>query len=131
MDLETLTNCEKTEMIVYGKTPLMNSNYCLLGKTNKCYTSCAHSCNSSNSPLYLKDRLGFLFRVIPDNIDTVTTIYNSKITSIEHKDICVHCVRIDILDENIDEINHIIDIVKSGNKLEGNIFTNGNFNKDI
>jgi len=108
----------------------MNSNYCLLGKTNKCYSSCEHVCNNNNK-LYLKDRLGFLFRIIPDNIDTVTTIYNSKITSIEHKDVPVSSVRIDILDENIDEINHIISIVKTGQKLEGNDFTNGNFNKEI
>ena len=110
----------------------MNSNYCLLGKANKCYSSCEHLCSNSNDKkFYLKDRLGFLFRIIPDNIDTVTTIYNSKITSIEHKDINIDSIRIDILDENIDEINHIIDVAKSGHKLEGNIFTNGNFNKDI
>ena len=109
----------------------MNSNYCLLGKTNKCYTSCQHLCNTKNKKFYLKDRLGFLFRLIPDNIDTVTTIYNSKITSIENKDISINSVRIDILDENIDQINHIIDVVKNGQKLEGSDFTNGNFSKDV
>lgn len=131
-DLQKVASTKKSELIVYGRTPLMNSNYCLLGKTNKCYNSCEHLCvSSSNKEFYLKDRLGFLFRVIPDNIDTVTTIYNSKITSIEHKDINVDSVRIDILDENINEINHIIDVVKTGYKLEGNTFTNGNFNKEI
>ena len=68
---------------------------------------------------------------LPDNIDTVTTIYNSKITSIEHKDIFVDSVRIDILDESIPEINYIINTVKTGQKLEGKDFTNGNFNKEI
>ena len=124
-DLLTLKNINKTELIVYGRTPLMNSNYCLLGKTNKCYTSCEHLCNKGfENKYYLKDRLGFLFRIIPDNIDTVTTIYNSKITSIEHKDITIGSVRIDILDENINEINHIVKTVKTGKKLEGNNFTN-------
>ncbi len=126
-----ISNSPKTELIVYGRTPLMNSNYCLLGKSNKCYTSCKHLCNSTSSKFFLKDRLGFLFRVIPDNIDTVTTIYNSKITSIEHKDIWVDSVRIDALDESIDELNFIIDTVKSGKKLEGSDYTNGNFNRDI
>lgn len=99
----------QTEVIVYGRIPLMNSNYCLLGKTNKCYTSCEHLCNTSLlNKFYLKDRLGFLFRVIPDNIDTVTTIYNNKLTSIDHSDICVDSVRIDILDESLDEINNIV-----------------------
>ena len=132
-DLQNLVShntSKKIELIVYGRTPLMNSNYCLLGKSNKCYTSCKHLCNTS-SKFYLKDRLGFLFRVIPDNIDTVTTVYNSKITSIECKDICVDSVRIDVLDESIDELNYIINTVKTGNKLEGKDYTNGNFNREI
>jgi len=128
LNLATTTNCE---LIVYGRTPLMNSNYCLLGKTNKCYSSCKHLCKTDNNRYFLKDRLGFLFRVIPDNIDTVTTIYNSKITSIEHKDISIPSIRIDILDESIEEINHIIDVVQSGEKIEGTDFTNGNFNREI
>lgn len=132
IDLQRFASNKKTELIVYGKTPLMNSNYCLLGKTNKCYNSCKHLCiQNPDQKFYLKDRVGFLFRILPDNIDTVTTIYNSKITSIEHKDVLVSSVRIDILDETIDDINNIINIVKAGKKLEGNNFTNGNFNKDI
>lgn len=95
------------ELIVYGRIPLMNSNYCLLGKTNKCYPSCTHQCNSSNK-FYLKDRLGFLFRIIPDNVETVTTIYNNRFTSIPYKNINVDSVRFDILDETIEEINSII-----------------------
>ena len=132
LDLQKINLSNKSELIVYGKTPLMNSNYCLLGKTNKCYTSCQHLCASkSDKKYYLKDRLGFLFRILPDNIDTITTIYNSKITSIEHKDINVGSIRIDILDETISDINHIIGLVKTGQKLEGNDYTNGNFNKEI
>ena len=46
-------------------------------------------------------------------------------------DIVVNSVRIDILDENITEINHIIGTVKNGKKLEGNDFTNGNLAKEI
>lgn len=130
LDLQNFSTDSKTELIVYGRTPLMNSNYCLLGDSNKCYSNCSQKCNSSNK-YFLKDRLGFLFRIIPDNIQTVTTIYNSKITSISHKDVSVDSVRIDILDESINEINNIIKTVKTGEKLEGNDFTNGNFNKEI
>lgn len=97
----------KKELIVYGRIPLMNSNYCLLGKTNKYYPSCTHQCNSSNK-FYLKDRLGFLFRVIPDNVETVTTIYNNRSISIQYTEINVDSVRFDILDETIEEINLII-----------------------
>ena len=129
-NLNIQTASKNTELIVYGNTPLMTTNYCLLGKTNKCYSTCEHKCNNINK-YYLKDRLGFLFRIIPDNTQTITTIYNSKITSIEHTDIPIDSIRIDILDENIDEINSIIKTISSGKKLEGNIYTNGNFNKEI
>lgn len=130
-DLQNFSDLSKVELIVYGKIPVMNSNYCLFGHTNKCYQTCEHLCTNFNKKYYLKDRLGLQFRILPDNIDTVTTIYNSKITSIEHKDVNVNSVRIDILDEDVDEINNIIKIVSSGQKLEGKNFTNGNFHKDV
>lgn len=131
-NLENL--CENSplpvELIAYGRTILMNSSYCLLGKSNKCYPECKMRC-SNNSQYYLKDRLGFKFRIMPDNIQTVTAIYNSRITSIDTLDFCVDYLRVNILDENVDEINNIIKVVKSGKKLEGKDFTNGNLNREI
>lgn len=118
------------ELIAYGRTVLMNSSYCLLGKSNKCYPECKARC-SNNLQYYLKDRLGFKFRVMPDNIQTVTAIYNSKITSIDTQDFDIDSLRISILDETIEEINQIIKAVKSGKKLEGKDYTNGNLNKEI
>lgn len=120
----------KTELIVYGNLPVMTSKYCLLGKSNKCYPNCTQPCKENNK-YYLKDRLNLKFRILPDNLQTITTIFNSKTTSIKFSDFNLDSVRIDILDENINEINKIIDTVKSGNKLEGNDFTNGNLNKRV
>lgn len=120
----------KSELIVYGKAPLMTANYCFLGKTNKCYPTCGSKCKE-NVKYYLKDRLGFYFRIIPDNIQTVTTIYNSKITSISGSDFNIDSYRIDILDEDIDEINSIIQTALSKNRLEGKEYTNGNLNREI
>lgn len=108
----------------------MNMNYCLSGKTNKCYPTCTAKCNSNNK-YYLKDRLNMNFRVLFDNIQTVSTIYNSKITSISSNDFNVNCARIDILDETIDEINHIAFQVSNGKRLEGKDYTNGNLNREI
>lgn len=124
------SSCLPVELIAYGRTVLMNSSYCLLGKSNKCYPECEMRCVNGNA-YYLKDRLGFTFRVMPDNIQTVTSIYNSKITSINTSDFSISSVRINILDENIDEINKIVDIVSTGEKLEGPEYTNGNLNKTI
>ena len=119
-----------TELIVYGNIPVMNMNYCLLGKSNHCYNKCEKKCNS-NSKYYIKDRMGLLFRVIPDNIQTITTIYNSKITSIEYKNFDVDFVRVDILDEDISAINKIINTILLGKKLNGSNYTNGNLSRKI
>ncbi len=127
--LQNLSNYP-TEMIIYGNVPLMNMNYCLLGESNKCYSNCTKMC-TNNSNYYLKDRLGYKFKIIPDNIDTVTTIYNSKTTFIDCSDIGCNYLRIDVLDETIDEINNIINCIKNGQRLEGNSYTNGNLNKEI
>lgn len=134
LDKEGLISlCNSTsnsELIVYGNLPLMNMNYCLFGTSNKCYSNCKHTCNSNNK-YYLNDRMNINFRIIPDNIDTVTIIYNSKITSIVSDEFNVSSLRIDILDESIDEINKIINTVKSRKKLEGKNYTNGNLQRDI
>ena len=120
----------KSELIVYGNTPLMNISYCPLGQTNKCYPTCTSKCHSNNF-YYLKDRLNMNFRILFDNIQTVSTIYNSKITSISPKDLNINSARIDILNETIDEINYITTQVLDNKRLEGKMFTNGNLNRQI
>ena len=125
--------CKSTtpkELIVYGNTPLMNINYCPLGKTNKCYPTCESKCMSKNK-YYLKDRLNMNFRILFDNIQTISTIYNCKTTSISSKNYDIDCERIDILDENIEEINNIVATIKNNNRFEGKEFTNGNLNREI
>lgn len=71
------------------------------------------------------------FPIMPDNIQTVTTLFNSKITSISPKDFSINFARIDILEEDISQINHIVQTVKSGKRLEGKEYTNGNLNREI
>lgn len=106
LDERELSNIIATnkEVIVYGKIPLMTMSYCLLGKSNRCYKECKHLCLENNN-YYLNDRYNFKFRVIPDNIQTLTTIYNSRNISISN--VNATCLRYDILDETIDEINKL------------------------
>ena len=118
------------ELIVYGRTPLLNMNYCLLGETDKCYPTCKQRC-ITNNVYELKDRLHMKFRILPDNIQTVTTIFNSKITSIYPKEFNIDYARIDILDETIEEINEIIHRVQNNQRFDGSHYTNGNLNKEI
>ena len=122
---------DKLEVFAYGKLPVMNTNYCFLGKSNKCYPNCDKKCFDTSKKYTLVDRLGFEFRFLPDNIQTVTTVFNSRITSIETKDFNAKSCRLNILDENIDEINKVIDTVSKGNRLEGSTYTNGNLNREI
>lgn len=124
------STCDFTELIVYGKTPVMTLGYCVLGKSNKCYPNCKALCKSKND-YYLKDRLGLYFRVVADNVQTINTIYNSKITSLDYSGLPVNSVRIDILDENILEINHIIQTVKQEKRLEGKDYTSANFIREV
>lgn len=120
-----------TELIVYGNLPIMNTNYCLLGSSNKCYPTCKSQCKISDCNFYLKDRLNMKFRIIPDNMQTFNTIYNSKITSINNTDIPVDYVIISVIDENIETLNNIIDHVKADKTFAGNDFTKGNYNKTV
>ena len=71
------------------------------------------------------------FEVLPDSIQTFTTLFNSKITSISPEDFKIDFSRIDILNESIEEINNIICTVKSGKRFEGKDFTNGNLNREL
>ena len=115
------------ELMVYGRIPFMTMNYCLLGKSNKCYSSCDKLCNS-NHKFYIRDRLGLDFRIVPDNISTITTIYNSKITSFDYSHFHAYSVRISILDEEPNRIQEIINTVKSSKRFEGSEFCK-HFNK--
>ena len=119
-----------TEMIIYGNLPLMVSSYCFLGKTNKCFPDCGTNCKRDNK-YYLKDRLGFNFRVIPDSMQTVSLICNSKTLSISTKDLPINFVRLDFIDESISEINKAVDKAYNREKLEGLQYTNGNLYREV
>lgn len=135
LDEATLNNLTQnssiaTEILVFGKLALMNTGYCLLGSSNKCFPTCEMKCKD-NGKFFIKDRMNMDFRVIPDNIQTVSTIYNCKTNSISYKHIMPDFARISILDENISEINNIISKVKNDIPFTGDDYTKGNFNKFV
>ena len=126
-ELQELSNSTDFEYLVYGSLPLMTMNYCLVGKTTACDSSCDESC--LNNTYYLKDRLGYIFEVSQDNIETISTLYNSKTTFINSSNLNCNNFRIDILHENINEINLIVAAVKNSTRLEGTNYTNGLFDR--
>jgi putative protease len=128
-NIKTLSSMCNSEFIVYGKLPVMTTNYCLSGKTNTCTSACKNKC--LNNKFSIKDKLGFIFRALPNRKSTITTIYNSKITSIDFKDLTLNCARIDFLDETFNEMNFVIDKIHRKEKLEGSDYTNGNFKRTV
>ena len=86
--------------------------------------SCMMPCAKGNK-YYLRDRKNMDFLVVPDSVDCQCAIFNSKITSITPKEIKANSYRIDIQDENVNEIDNIISISLMGEKLSGNKYTNG------
>lgn len=97
----------ESEVIVYGKIPLMTMSYCLLGKSNMCYKECKKLCKTDYK-FFLNDRYNFKFRVISDNLQTLTTIYNSRNIELYKNNPQFASLRFDFLDETIEEINKII-----------------------
>ena len=121
------------EIIAYGNICVMTSEYCPIGSlcgglsTN---TKCSMPCTKSDK-YYLKDRLNINFRVLPDNVDCQSRIFNPKINSIETKDLNVDSIRIDIIDESLAEVQNAINTHKNGEKLSGNQYTNGHLNRPV
>lgn len=128
-DYNNFSHLIDSEFIVYGNMPIMNINYCPLSKNNKCLKDCKHYCMKKNK-YYLIDRLNFKFEIIPDSIDCITTIYNSKKLSIMPSNF-KSSFRLDFISENIQEINAIVNSVKNGKKIEGQNFTNGNWFREV
>ena len=128
LDKEAIRNLGgniKKEVIVYGRTLLMTSEYCTIGTFKNCPAIC------EKGTYKLKDRMGFEFPIYTDRINCNNLIYNSKITSVSWKELNANSIRIDILEENEQEIQNIIDVHKRGDRLEGENYTNGNLNREI
>ena len=118
--INDLLNIVEKELVVYGRICLMTSKYCPIGKNKNCKMEC------QNGNYELKDRKNYIFPITTDITNCHTKIYNSKKLSIEYKDICADFVRIDIMDETENEIENIINVVKTGKRLSGVNYTNGN-----
>ncbi len=108
------------EAVVYGRIPLMTSEYCPIGsltgdgKCNK--DACSGTCTRGN--YRLKDRKGMEFPVFSDRIDCRSTIFNSNVLFVPEslgriRDAGVHLMRINITDESPEEIKEIVELHQS------------------
>lgn len=136
LDQETINDLSnkssiQTEFMVYGRLPIMNIGYCPLGKSNRCYPGCKCLCREKDKEFYLEDRMGFKFKIQPDNVQTITTIYNSKITSVSYDKVNVDGLMISLLDEDISKINEVIEKVKNDEEFSGKDYTFGNLTRFV
>lgn len=100
------------ELLVYGKIELMIMKYCPL-KINLSHCSV---CKNDNNKYYLVDKTKNKYRILNNNC--ITSIMHYKNTDIideieEYKKINVYNYRIDLLDESQEEVDKIINRVKS------------------
>ncbi|MBQ8298554.1 MAG: U32 family peptidase [Clostridia bacterium] len=137
--INSLGGTLKREIIAYGNTCVMTSEYCPVGaiagkftSKNKCSMPCKTCYDNKNSDKYfLRDRMNMDFRILPDNIDCQSRIFNAKTTSIETSDLNVDSIRLDIIDEPLSEVQKIVDTHRSGKKLSGEKYTNGHLNRPV
>lgn len=132
LDKNTINSIQSNinkETIVYGNLPVMTTNYCLLSKHNNCLQTCTNNCNNSSISYYLQDRMNLDFKLMQDSFFKTTTIFNSKKLSYSYKNLHTNYIRLDFIDEKVEEINEIIKDFKNDTIPEGSDFTNGNYNR--
>jgi len=114
-NLANIPGFEK-EVLVYGRMPLMTSEYCPIGSVLGGFdvqTECNAACNKGE--YYLKDRIGAKFPVMCDRIDCRSTIFNSNVLLLEDsidkiKTSDVDIIRLNFTDETADEMTKIVNM---------------------
>jgi putative protease len=107
------------EAAVYGRLPLMTSEYCPVGCTEGGFSlskRCSGSC--IRDEYRLKDRIGVEFPVLCDRLDCRSTILNSRVLFVPEllnrlRDSGVGIFRLYMWDEKPDAIREIVDLYKA------------------
>ena len=106
------------EVIVYGRIPLMTSEYCPVGSIAGGFdskTKCSAVCDKGE--YYLKDRIGAKFPILCDKIDCRSTIFNSNVLLLEEnigkiKGAGVDIIRLNFTDETYGEMSDAVNLHK-------------------
>ncbi|TYQ16810.1 UNVERIFIED_CONTAM: putative protease [Acetivibrio alkalicellulosi] len=99
------------EAQIYGRIPVMTSEYCPSKELNPCNGSCKGDFYS------IKDRKNINFPIISDNIDCRSTIFNSKVLLFSEntdkiKTSGIDMVRLSFTDEEPEDIKKIVEMHK-------------------
>ncbi|CDG36587.1 MAG TPA: DUF3656 domain-containing protein [Acetivibrio thermocellus] len=140
------------EVLVYGRIPLMISEYCPVGsikgnfgKNSRCSMPC------KDKDFYLVDRMNMKFPVLCDRIDCRSMIFNAKVLLLSDtvdriKTLGIDMVRLNFTDENPKEVKDIVkmhrDLLNNGSgaldsykqlidKIKSRGFTKGHFPRGV
>ncbi len=125
--LMTISKSISTQIMVYGRLPLMVTENCVIKNGDKC------PCNDDN---YITDRLGMKFPVVKDGLSCRNVILNCKKTFLGYDmdkvlKTGVDLFRIYFTDESPDECRRICDSFLKGTKYRPEDFTKGHFIKGV
>jgi collagenase-like PrtC family protease len=107
------------EAVVYGRLPLMISEYCPVGCIEGGFdgrSKCSGCCGRGNYAL--RDRLGMEFPVLCDNVDCRSTVLNSTVLFVSDSlrslaDAGISIFRLYIWDEDVDTIKELVRLYRT------------------
>lgn len=140
------------EVLVYGRIPLMTSEYCPVGSIKGNFgknSKCNMACKDRN--FYLVDRMNMKFPVLCDRIDCRSVIFNAKVLLLSDtidriKTSGIDMIRLNFTDESPDDVKEIVsmhrDILNNGSealnaykqlidKIKDRGFTKGHFPRGV
>ena len=118
------------EIVIYSKTDLMVSKYCLI---NKCLGKDKKECGEClKSKYYLEDRKGYKIPLVKDYFCNLRMLNPRALMLFEYldelKEMGVNCVRMEFTDESDEECKELLDVYNGKeNNLDSRKFTYGYF----
>ncbi len=125
--LRSIIKSIPTQMMVYGRLPLMITENCVIKNGDKC------PCNGNN---YITDRIGMRFPVIKDGSSCRNVILNCKKIFLgfdmdKVKSTNVKYLRLYFTDESFEECTRVCDSFFNNTGYRPEDFTNGHFIKGV
>jgi len=120
-EINSFNHLEHSIVECYGRIKCMTIGHCIVKDCSNC----------PNNTYKLIDRLNYTFPIITDNSNCTMNVYNSKILSYNINKFKNSNIHYTFTFETIEEIKNVIGLMKSNNNPQGDIYTNGNYTKNI
>lgn len=131
-EIRSINTDIETEVIVYGRLPLMISEHCVIGSEMSGKKDC-NMCQKSQ--FYLKDRKDEMFPIITDRATCRMQLLNSKVLYAgevkDELDGRVDYFRAYFFDESTEERRRVLNAIKNGEKIISGKYTSGHFYRGV